>query len=105
MDFNGTSTNITELLVVALVVTSVILLMRKRYDSNLPLLSYFVVIAFTNIVEGRSLNPFLLYSGLGLALILRFEFMGGGFMKFVAYMTTGAMCVITWIMVSDVLYS
>jgi hypothetical protein len=105
MEFNATSTNITELLVVVLVIFSVILLMRKRYDSNLPLLSYIAVIAFTNAVEGRSLNPFLLYGGLGLALVLRFEFMGTGFAKAVAYLATGSLCVITWIMMSDVLSS
>jgi hypothetical protein len=103
MDFNGTSTNITELLVVALVIVAVILLIRKRYDSNLPLLSYVAVITFTNAVEGRSLNPFLLYGGLGLALILRFEFMGSGFAKLIGYLATGTLCVITWVMMSDVL--
>ena len=104
MEFNPTSTNITELLVVVLVIVSVILLMRKRYDSNLPLLSYIAVIAFTNVVD-RTLNPFLLYGGLGLALVLRFEFMGTGFMKAVAYLATASLCVITWIMMSDVLSS
>lgn len=105
MEFNATATNITELLVVVLVIVSVVLLMRKRYDSNLPLLSYIAVIAFTNAVEGRALNPFLLYAGLGLALVLRFEFMGTGFAKMVAFLATGLMCVITWIMMSDVLFS
>jgi hypothetical protein len=103
-DFNPTSTNITELLVVALIVVSVILLLRKRYDSNLPLLSYVAIIGFTNIVD-RTLNPFLLYGGLGLALILRFEFMGTGFAKVVAYLATGSLCVITWVMLSHVLSS
>jgi hypothetical protein len=102
MEFNATSTNMTELLVVALVILSAIFLMRKRYDSNLPLLAYFAVIVFTNAAEGRSLNPFLLYTGVGLALTVRFEFMGAGFAKFIGYLATGSLCVITWVMVSDV---
>ncbi len=105
MEFNATSANVSELLVVALVIVSVILLMRKRYDSNLPLLSYIAVIAFTNAVEGRELNPLLLYGGLGFALVLRFEFMGHGFAKLVAYLAVGSMCLITWVMMSDVLTS
>jgi xanthine/uracil permease len=33
-------------------------------------------------------NTYLLYSGLALALILRFEFMGKGFAKFINILTT-----------------
>lgn len=101
MDFSANSTNITELLVVALVIVSVTMLMRKRYDSNLPLLSYVAIIAFTSATD-RGLNPYLLYGGLGLALVVRFEFMGTGFAKMIAYLATGSLCVIIWVMVSDV---
>ena len=34
MYFNATPTNMTELLVVCLAVVSIIMLLRKRYDSN-----------------------------------------------------------------------
>jgi hypothetical protein len=105
MEFNASSTNITEILVVALAVLGAIFLMRKRYDSNLPLLAYAGVIVFTNAAEGRSLNPFLLYTGLGLALTVRFEFMGAGFAKFVGYLASASLCVITWVMMSDVMSS
>lgn len=103
MEFNATSTNMTEVLVVAIAVLGIIFLARKRYDSNLPLLAYFAVIVFTNAAEGRSLNPFLLYTGLGLALTVRFEFMGAGFAKFVGYLATITLCAISWVMMSDVL--
>jgi hypothetical protein len=102
VDFTATSTNITELLVVTLAVVSVVMLMRKRYDSNVPLLFYIVVIAFGSFTD-RSLNPYLLYTGLITALLLRFEFMGGGFAKTVAFLTTASLCVIIVFMVADVL--
>jgi len=101
MDFNATSVNITELLVVALIVISVVLLVRKRYDSNVPLLTYVAVIGFTSATD-RGLNPYLLYGSLGMALLLRFEFMGPAFAKFISYLATGTLCVIIWLMVSDV---
>ena len=104
MDFNATSTNITELLVMSLAVVAAVLLMRKRYDSNLPLLFYFFAILFTNLAE-REINPYLLYSGLALALVVRFEFMGSGFAKFVAFCATLSLCLIIWAMMSDVLAS
>lgn len=101
MEFNANSLNITELLVVALAVVAAVLLMRKRYDSNIPLLFYFALIVFSNATD-REIHPYLLYAGLIFAMLLRFEFMGGGFMKFVAFMTTASLVVIIYAMVSDV---
>jgi|SRR4051794_14280790 hypothetical protein len=101
MEFSATSTNITEILVAALAIVALALLMRKRYDSNLPLLFYFVLIVFMNMSD-RELNPYLLYFGLITALVLRFEFMGTGFAKFVAILTTGSLGLIIWSMMSEV---
>lgn len=104
MDFNATSLNITELLVVALAVVAAIMVMRKRYDSNVPLLFYFVLIMFTNMSD-REINPYVLYAGLILAMLLRFEFMGGGFAKFIGFMTTSSLVVIMYLMVAEVFFA
>jgi hypothetical protein len=87
MDFQATPLNITTLLVVALAVIALIYLFRGRYDSNL--LFYSAAMLLTTLTD-RSLNAYLLYSGVALALILRFEFMGKGFAKFVNLLTTSA---------------
>ena len=102
MDFNPTSTNMTEVLVMSLAVVAAVLLMRKRYDSNVPLLFYFFLILFMNLSD-RSLNLYLMYGGLTLAMILRFEFMGAAFAKVVAIFTTASLCLIIWFMIQDVL--
>ena len=94
--------NLTALLVVALAMLTVIFLLRKRYDSNLPLIFYFIAITFTNAFD-RPVNPYIMYSGLVLALLLRFEFMGRGFTKFIAFCATGFLVMVIWAMVSDVL--
>jgi hypothetical protein len=101
MEFSASSLNITELLVVALAVVAAIVVMRKRYDSNMPLLFYFVLVLFGNMSD-RAINPYLLYAGLIMAMILRFEFMGGNFIKFVAFMTAASLVVIICVMVSAV---
>jgi predicted tellurium resistance membrane protein TerC len=101
MDFNATSTNLTELLVACLAVIAAVALMRKRYDSNMPLLFYFTVIMFNSMSE-REINPYVLYTGVVLAMLLRFEFMGAGFAKFVATFSTLALCVMIFSMMSDV---
>jgi hypothetical protein len=102
MEFNPTSLNVTEVLVISLAVAAAILVMRKRYDSNLPLLFYLVLVLFNNMSE-RGVNPYLLYTGLILALLLRFEFMGGAVAKLVAFLTTASLGVIIWLMMAEVL--
>jgi hypothetical protein len=96
------STGLLELLVVLLAVFAVVMVLRKRYHSNLPLLFYLAALVFTNWAD-RVVNPYLMYTGLVFALLLRFEFMGGGFSKFIAFMTCGGLSVVAWIMVTDVL--
>jgi hypothetical protein len=101
MDFQSTPLNMTTLLVVALAIASVIFMLRKKYDSNLPLLFYFVAVCFTNLSD-REVNPILLYSGMAFALLLRFEFMNTGFSKIVAWFATGSMCLIIYVFLVQV---
>ncbi len=101
MEFNPSSLNVTEILVVALAVVATLMVLRKRYSSNLPLLFYFMLMMFNNMSD-RGVNPYLLYAGLILAMFLRFEFMGGNFVKVVAFLTSGSLVVIIYLMVSEV---
>ena len=78
-----------------------VFLMRKKYDSNLPLLFYFVAIIFTNFSD-RGVNPYLLVVGIAFALLLRFEFMNPGFTKVVAGLTTVSMGVIVYVFLAEV---
>jgi hypothetical protein len=102
MIFDATPTNMTEILVVVLAVVGIIMLMRKRYDSNLPLLFYFFALLFTNLFD-RPVNPYLMYGSLAFALLLRFEFMNAGFSKFIAFFAATGLCAMVWAMMSDVL--
>ncbi len=102
MYFNATPTNMTELLVVCLAVVAVIVLLRKRYDSNLPLLFYTLAVVFTNAAD-RPVNPAILYGGLAFCLLLRFEFMGVGFSKVVAFLASAGLVLMIFVMMSDVL--
>ena len=93
--------NLLEVLVASLAFIAVVVLMRKRYDSNVPLLFYLVLVMFNNMSD-RGTSPYLLYAGLILALLLRFEFMGGGFAKLVAFLTTATLGITIWMMMSEV---
>ena len=100
MEFDGTPLNMTELLVAVLAGVAVVMLLRKKYNSNLPLLFYFVAVMFTNMTD-REVNPYLMYSGLAFALLLRFEFMNQGFARVVSFLTTSTMCLTIYVMVHE----
>jgi len=102
MYFNATPTNFTELLVVCVAVVAMFMLLRKRYDSNLPLLFYFMAVVFTNAVD-RQVNPAILYGGLAFCLILRFEFMGSGISKLVAFLANAGLVMMIYLMMSDIM--
>jgi hypothetical protein len=98
---DSTPLNMTTLLVVALAVLSIVFVLKKRYDSNLPLLFYFIAVMFTNMTD-RGINPFLLYTGLAFALLLRFEFMNPGFAKIISFFATSSLCVIVYVFLVEV---
>ncbi len=101
MGFNATPTNMTELLVLILAVVAVIMLMRKQYDTNMPLLFYFAATVFTNSVD-RPVDPIIFYGSLGFALLLRFEFLNSTFSKLIAFCTGAGLCSVLWIMLGDI---
>jgi hypothetical protein len=101
VELNANSENITALLVASLAVLAMVFLMRKKYDSNLPLMFYFVALVFTNISD-KSVNPYLLFIGLGFALLLRFEFMNLGFSKVIAFLATASMGLIVYVFLVEV---
>jgi len=75
VELDANAENVTGLLVVALALVTIAFLLKKKYDSNLPLLFYFVALMFTNM-SSLAVNPYLMITGLALAMVLRFEFMG-----------------------------
>jgi len=83
-------------------VVGVLMLQRKRYDSNIPLLFYSLAVMFANGAD-RPIHPAILYGGLAFCLLLRFEFMGSGFSKFVAFLANAGLVLMIWVMMSDVL--
>jgi predicted cation transporter len=100
MYFEGTPLNMTTVLVAVLAIVAVLPVLRKRYDSNLPLFFYLIAVMFTSFTD-RDINGFLLYTGLAFALLLRFEFLNQGFGKIVAFCTAGSMGLIIYILVVE----
>jgi hypothetical protein len=101
VELNATSENITALLVATLALVAMYFLIRKKYDSNLPLFFYFIAMVFTNMSD-KEVNPYLMFIGLGFALLLRFEFMNSSFSKVVAFFATASMGLIVYVFLVEV---
>src|SRR3954469_9330758 len=101
MYFDATPMNMTILLVVALAIIAIILLSRGRYDSNLPLLYYSAALSLS-VMTDRGLPLVMLYTGIAFALILRFEFMGKGFTKFIGVANSIAISLTVLVFLNDV---
>jgi hypothetical protein len=100
MSFDGTPLNMSTILVTVLAVVAALMLLRKKYDSNLPLMFYVVAVIFTQTTD-RAINPLLLYGGMALTLILRFEFMNAGFAKVIAFFATSSLGLIIYVFLSE----
>ena len=101
MYFDATPMNMTILLVVSLAIIAIIMLSRGRYDSNVPLLYYSAAMAMS-VLTDRGLPLILLYSGIAFALVLRFEFMGKGFTKFIGIANSIAISLTVLVFLNEV---
>lgn len=100
MYFHATSTNMVAVLVSSLAFVAIFKLIGKRYDSNIPLLFYLFAVPFTNLFD-RPVNPAVLYGGLGFVLLLRFEFMGPGFAKLIAFLASAGLGTMIWLLLAE----
>ena len=101
MAFRATPTNVTEVLIMALAILSIIFLMRKRYDSNVPLLFFTVATSFLSSTD-RMMDPILFYGSMATAMVVRFEFLNKSFGKFFAFLAILGLVVVLYMMLTDV---
>ncbi len=87
--------NVTTGVMVILTVWTVVTRFRFRSDANWPLLYYLFVVIYHQWSPGK-LNPWVIYVGVIGALLLRFEFMGGAFLKFIRVVEVIVLLILTW---------
>ncbi|MGH9673875.1 MAG: hypothetical protein ACRD44_11900 [Bryobacteraceae bacterium] len=87
--------NVTTGVMVLLSAFTIFTRFRFRVDHNWPLVYYLAVFAY-HIWAPESLNPWVIYAGVVVTLLLRFEFMGGGFLKFMRAIDLGTLALLTY---------
>lgn len=91
----GSSFNVTTALLVVGALFIVYMRLRNWFDTNIPLLYYGLMIIYTNALDGL-LSPTVVYIGVTLALLLRFEFMNLPCTRAVKSIELVVLSVIVW---------
>jgi hypothetical protein len=90
-----TSFNVTTTILIIGTLLVVYVRLMNWLDSNIPLMYYALMIAYTNGLEER-LSPLVIYAGLVLAMLLRFEFMNHALTRFVKALELSLLALIVY---------
>ncbi len=90
-----TTFNITTLVLLSLTVWVIVTRYRTKLDSNWPLFYYVALAGYTGKFDG-TMNPVPVIAATAMALLLRFEFLGGWVMKAIQYVETAALVYVLW---------
>lgn len=91
----ASSFNVTTALLVVGALFVVYTRLRNWFDTNVPLFYYGLMIVYTNALDGL-LSPWVIYFGVVLALLLRFEFMNLPFTRAVKSIELVVLTIIAW---------
>lgn len=101
MDQVYSPTNITTGVFVGLAGWTIVTRFRSRVDSNWPMIFYLLVVIYHQALPSR-LNPYIVFAGVVSTLLLRFEFMGGRFLKVMRAVDVLLLAVIGYLFASNV---
>ncbi len=80
--FNLTAFNFISAVLLGLTIWVGVSRFTSKLENNWPLFYYVFLVLYLKTFD-RALDPYTIYVGVVSALFLRFEFMGGWFLKFV----------------------
>jgi hypothetical protein len=95
MRLNSSPDGITALIVLACACFVVYIRTRNWLDSNFPLIFYIGLVMYASTLEDK-FPPFLVYAGLGLGALIRFEFMSEHFIRVVKFCEYGVLAAIIY---------
>jgi hypothetical protein len=95
--------NVTTALIVAFALFVIYTRLKNWLDSNVPIFFYVVLIAYMKSVDG-SVPLWLMLTGFGLSLVLRFEFMNVTFARVVKVLELCALGGIIYLCIRMILF-
>lgn len=87
--------NITTLLLLSLTVAAVFLRYRTKLESNWPFFYYGCLAAYADKFD-ETINFNAVFVAIGLALLLRFEFLGGWVLQAIQYLESLVLFYVIW---------
>jgi hypothetical protein len=95
MGFNATPYTVTTALLAIFALFVIYTRLKNWLDSNVPLMFYVILLAYMRAVEG-AVPLWLMLTGFGLAMVLRFEFLNAAFTRAVKFLDIGVLLVIVY---------
>ena len=95
MYLNSSPDGITALIVLACTCIVIFIRTRNWLDSNFPIVYYLGLVGYTAALDDR-FPPFLVYVGLALGGLIRFEFMSPNFTRIVKFCEFGVLAAILY---------
>ena len=96
------ASTVTTGLLVAFAILVMFIRTKNWLDSNVPLIFYAIMIAYTRAVDSR-VPVLLILIGLGLSLLLRFEFMNNAMTRLIRYLEIVALAGIVYFCAQTIL--
>lgn len=87
--------NLTTLVLIGLTIWVIVIRYRTKLDSNWPLFYYIALGGYVGKFE-ETIHPVPVLVALAMALLLRFEFLGGWVLKAIQYTETAALVFVLW---------
>ncbi len=97
------ASTVTTGLLVAFAILVIFIRTKNWLDSNVPLFYYAIMIAYTRAVDSR-VPILLILVGLGLSLLLRFEFMNAVMIRLIRYLEIAALGGIVYLCMQTILH-
>ncbi len=96
MPISTNAYSVTTALMVAFALFVVFIRFKNWIHSSIPIIFYVILIAYMQSIEG-SVPFWLMCTGFGLGLLLRFEFMNERFTRLVKFLELGVLGVIIYL--------
>lgn len=93
--FTFTTFNIISAVLLGVTIWVGVSRFTSKLENNWPLFYYVFVVLYQKTFDG-ALDPYTVYVGVVSALFLRFEFMGGWFLKFVRSVELAVLCYVVY---------
>lgn len=100
---SGNAFSVTTALIAAFAAFVAYIRMKNWLDSNVPIIFYVCLLIYARFFDYNKIPLWLMLTGFGLTLLMRFEFMSTSFIRIVKVLEYAALALIIYFAVASIL--